>query len=172
LASASDTGWTGRFSEGVMLAAAAAVAAVLALAARILWMEEALSARTATLMIFVAVGTFLVCLIAASISLLIARRWPGWLRAVIASLGVGGGMLPATMLCFAVHIRLIEGHVEAESVSDLSAGDIFWTLFGAMGMFTPTGLTYIVPWPMLAAGLVTFAMFYRWPPRRTPELTP
>jgi hypothetical protein len=172
LASAPDSGPTGTLSEGLVLATIAASAAVLALVARVLWLEEALSARTLALMILVAVGTFVVGITAAAISLLLARRWPGWLRAAIAALGVGGGMLPATMFCFAVHIRLIEGHVEAESVTDLSAGDIFWTLFGAMGMFTPTGLTYLVPWPMLATALVTFALFYRWPPRRTPEPTP
>jgi hypothetical protein len=172
LASASESAHPGTWGEGVRVAVLIAAAAALAVILRVLWLEETLSARVAMLVIFVAIGAFAVSVLSAVLSLLLTRRWPGLLRATITALVIGAGTLPATMFCFAVHIRLIKGHVEAESVTDLSASDIFWTLFGAMGMFTPTGLTYLVPWPMLAAALAAFALFYRWPPRRLPELTP
>jgi hypothetical protein len=42
-------------------------------------------------------------------------------------------------------------------------GDLFWSLFGGMGLFTPTGLTYLLPWPLLAVAITAFVCFYIWP---------
>ena len=71
--------------------------------------------------------------------------------------------MPATLFFFAIKIRIIDGRIEADSVTDLQAEELFWSMFSAMGMFTPTGLRYLLPWPLVAVTLTAAILLYRWP---------
>ena len=89
-------------------------------------------------------------LVVAVLALWVAGSWNRWLRAALGGIGVGGLFIPATLFVFALKIRVIDGRIEADSVADLRLGEIAWSMFGAMGMFTPTGLRYLTPWPLIA----------------------
>jgi hypothetical protein len=43
-------------------------------------------------------------------------------------------------------------------------------MFSAMGMFTPTGLRYLLPWPLVAVTLMAAILLYRWPRAAGPSL--
>jgi hypothetical protein len=92
-----------------------------------------------------------------------AGAWRPWLRAILGGLAVGGLFIPATLFFFALKIRIIDGRIEADSVTDLHADDLFWSMFSAMGMFTPTGLRYLLPWPLIAVAITATLLLYRWP---------
>jgi hypothetical protein len=128
-----------------------------------LLLEQPLSLRTLLLAAVAGTGALLAALPIAGCLAVLARRWRPMLRASIAALFMAGAFIPATMFAFAIENRLIEGHIEAESVTALSARELFWTLFGGMGLFTPTGLPYLLPWPLLAVTATAFVCFYHWP---------
>jgi hypothetical protein len=150
----------GVLGVGLALAVTAAVAMAVAIDLR----EEAASDRTQILVAIAATGAFLAGAFVATVALL-ARRWPRWLRGPLLGAAAVAFFVPATLFCFAVKIRIIDGHIDAETVADLSPKELFWSLFGAMGMFTPTGLRYLAPWPVLAVGLAATFLFLFWPPR-------
>ncbi|MGL4636770.1 MAG: hypothetical protein ACRCWF_12380 [Beijerinckiaceae bacterium] len=137
--------------------------AVLAVTLRVLFMEEAVSGRTAILVMIAGFGAFMIALFTALLAFWLASRWKPMIRAILAAIIVAGGFVPATLFSFAIENRLIEGHVEAESVMDLTSKEVFWSMFGAMGMFTPAGLKYLMPWPLLAIALAAGICFYHWP---------
>ncbi len=137
--------------------------AAISVIGKALLMEQPFGVRTLLLSAVAATGALLALLPLAALALLMARRWRPALRGALGALWMAGAFVPATMFAFAVENRVIEGHIEAESVADLSATDLFWTLFGAMGMFTPTGLHFLLPWPALAVALAAFVCFYHWP---------
>lgn len=127
--------------------------------------EEAASDRTLTLVAIAAMGAFLAGCFVAAVALFV-RHWPAWLRGPLFGGMSAALFVPATLLCFAVKIRIIDGHIDAESVADMPVVDLFWSLFGAMGMFTPTGLRYLAPWPVLVVGFAATLIFLRWPRAR------
>jgi hypothetical protein len=149
------------FGVAMLIAAVAAGSVIL----RVLGFEEAISARTIILVLIVAFGTFSTALIVALLVYWITARWNRVVRAVLGALLVGGAFVPATLFSFAIENRLIEGHVEAESILDLTSVEVFWSMFGAMGMFTPSGLKYLMPWPLLAVVVAAAICFYYWPQR-------
>jgi hypothetical protein len=151
-----------RLGAGAVLATLAVIGG-LAVLAKALSMEQPLGVRTLQLAAVAGAGALLSALPLAALASLVARRWRPWLRGGLAALWMGAAFAPATMFAFAVENRVIEGHVEADSLSDLSAGDLFWTLFGGMGLFTPTGLKYLLPWPAMLVALSAFVCFYHWP---------
>jgi hypothetical protein len=142
-----------------------AVAAASVWLRAILQLEEAHSGRLGLVVLIAAAGALLATLPLAASARLLAADWNRALRAGLAALWMGGLFIPAVLFCFAVEIRIIEGHVEAESAFDLAPRELFWSLFGAMGMFTPTGLRYVLPWPAPAVALVAAFCFYHWPQR-------
>ncbi len=143
--------------------------AVVAVAMRILAFEEAASDRTVLLLLIAAEGGVAAMLPVAVLALWIAERWNRVLRAVLGGLAVGGLFIPATLFFFALKIRVIDGRIEADTVTNLRAVELFWSMFGAMGMFTPTGLRYLAPWPVTAVGLAAAILFYFWPRPGLPE---
>jgi hypothetical protein len=143
-------------------------AAALALLAQAMWMEQVIGPRLISLAAVVAAGALLAALAPAALLTLVGRSWPRVPRAALGALTTAAAFVPATMFAFAVEIRIIEGRVEAGSVFDLSAIELFWSLFGGMGLFTPTGLAYLLPGPLLAVSLAAFFCFHRWPSAWSP----
>ena len=160
----SDLGM-GRSTLPQAFGAAVLVAAIagLAVALRILGFEEPASDRTLLLVLITAAGGFGAMLCVAVLALWIAGGWNRWLRAVLGGIGVGGLFIPATLFVFALKIRVIDGRIEADSVADLRLGEIAWSMFGAMGMFTPTGLRYLAPWPVIVVAVAAAAILFFWP---------
>jgi hypothetical protein len=154
---------------GFAVVIAIAVTAGVSVCLKAVAMEQALSNRTLLLAIVAGAGGLLATLPLALLAAWIASGWRPWLRGALASLWMLGTFVPATLFAFAVENRIIEGHIEADSVTDLGASELFWTLFGAMGMFTPTGLAYLLPWPLMAVALAAFACFTRWPSARNTD---
>jgi hypothetical protein len=130
---------------------------------RIWQLEQPLGLRTALVALVAGAGALLALLPLAGLALLLARRWRPTLRAALAALWMAAGFVPATLFAFAVENRIVEGRIEAGSVTELGARELFWTLFGGMGLFTPTGLAYLLPWPLLAVAATAFLCFYNWP---------
>jgi hypothetical protein len=135
----------------------------LAVILRIIGFEEPASDRTILLVLITAAGGFGAMLVVSVLALWIAGGWNRWLRAFLGGLGVGGLFIPATLFFFALKIRVIDGRIEADSVADLQFGEIFWSMFGAMGMFTPTGLRYLAPWPVLVVAVTAAVILFFWP---------
>jgi hypothetical protein len=165
-ASVSDAGTSNTWRDALLASALVAGVAALAVAAQLLWFEEAFSDRARLLMLLAAEGGFAATLVSAFPALWIAQNWWPWLRAALGAIVTGGLFVPATMFFFALKIRVVDGRVEADSVTDLGATELFWSMFGAMGMFTPTGLRYLAPWAALAVCAAAFLILYRWPRRR------
>jgi hypothetical protein len=156
-----------RFGPGfVSIVVALAAVAAGAVALKVVLLEQPLGRRTLLLTAVAAGGAILASLPLALLAGMFARSWRPWLRATLAALWMLAGFIPGTLFAFAIENRIIEGHIEADSVTDLGAAELFWTLFGAMGMFTPTGLAYLLPWPVLAVALTAFLCFYHWPAPR------
>jgi hypothetical protein len=148
----------GVLGVGLALGVTAAIAMAVAIDLR----EEAASDRTQILVAIAAMGAFLAGGLVAAVALFV-RRWPALLRGPLFGGAAAALFVPATLFCFAVKIRIVDGHIDAESVADMPVVDLFWSMFGAMGMFTPTGLRYLAPWPVLAVGLAATLIFLRWP---------
>ncbi len=145
------------------VALAVGVTAALAVALRIVMFEEPVSDRTALLVLIAAEGGFAAMMPVAVLTLWVAERWNRWIRSVLGGLVAGGLFVPATLFFFALKIRVIDGRIEADTVTDLRIGEIFWSMFGAMGMFTPTGLRYLLPWPALAVTIAASLVLFFWP---------
>ena len=95
--------------------------------------------------------------------------WDRRLSALLGGLCAAALFIPATLAFFAVKIRIIDGRIEGDLASGFASGDIFFSLFGAMGMFTPTGLRYLAPWPLAAVAIAAALVFSRWPQRSAPN---
>jgi hypothetical protein len=133
---------------------------------RLFWFGEAFSDRAFLLILIAAAGGFTTMLAVAFAALWFAVPWHPLLRAALGAPLAGGLFVPATLFFFALKIRVIDGRIEADSVTDLGMTELFWSMFGAMGMFTPTGLRYLAPWAALAVCAAAFLILYRWPRRR------
>jgi hypothetical protein len=155
----------GRSTLPQAFGAALLVAAIagLAVALRIFGFEEPASDRTLLLVLITIAGGFGAMLVVSVLALWIAGGWNRWLRTLLGGIGVGGLFIPATLFVFALKIRVIDGRIEADSVTDLRLGEIAWSMFGAMGMFTPTGLRYLAPWPVIAVALTAALILFFWP---------
>jgi hypothetical protein len=140
-----------------------AIIAGLAVALRVFGFEEPASDRTLLLVLITIAGGFGAMLVISVLALWIAGGWNRWVRAILGGIGVGGLFIPATLFFFALKIRIIDGRIEADSVSDLRLGEIAWSMFGAMGMFTPTGLRYLVPWPVITVAVLAAVILFYWP---------
>jgi ABC-type Fe3+-siderophore transport system permease subunit len=139
------------------------VVAATSVALRTAALEEPASDRTQLLVLIAACGAFLATLLFALLALWFAKNWKPLVRAVLTAFLVAGSFIPATMFCFAFENRIIKGHIEADSLFDLQPIEIAWSMFGAMGMFTPTGLRYLAPWPVLAIFVAAAFCFFFWP---------
>jgi hypothetical protein len=152
----------------------AGLAASLALAIRIVQLDEAPSDRARAILALAFVAAGLTTAIAALAARLVAARWPGWLRGAVALPFLAAGFAGAMALSFAVHNRLIEGHIDEEALSGIRLRTIVWSHIGAMGLFTPTGRLYLFPWPLPAvaiAGALALAVGRRRdpvPPEKAP----
>jgi hypothetical protein len=138
--------------------ALAGAAAALALAARIIELDEAASDRARVVIALAFCGGFLAMLPLAALRQWLARRWPGWLALALGAVLMGALFAPAMAASFALHNRLIEGHIDEDLITGLRLRSLLWSHIGAVGLFTPTGQTYLLPWPLpliaLAAGLI------------------
>ncbi len=151
--------------------AAIAFIAALAVLARAIERDEAVTARVFWLAAIAAEGGAIAAC-AVALALTVVRSGAPMLRAVAAGLLTGLGFIPATLACFAVKIRILDGRIEGDLADGIASGDIVFSLIGAMGMFTPTGLRYLAPWPIAAVTLAAGLLFWRWPaPRSLPETT-
>ncbi len=140
-----------------------AVIAALAVGLRILGFEEPASDRTVLLVLITAAGGFGAMLVVSVLALWVVEGWNRWLRAALGGIGASALFVPATLFFFALKIRVIDGRIEADSVADLRFGEIAWSMFGAMGMFTPTGLRYLAPWPVIAVAVTAAVILFFWP---------
>jgi hypothetical protein len=138
--------------------ALAGLAAAVVLTARILQLDEAASDRTRTVIAIAFAGGFLAMLPLATFRHWLATRWPGWLVLILGTLLMAGLFTLAMAGSFAIQNRLIEGHIEEELITGLRLRSLLWSHIGAVGLFTPTGQTYLLPWPLpliaVAAGLI------------------
>jgi hypothetical protein len=159
----SDPTITSSWRGALVVSAMVAVVAALAVATRVLWLGEAFSDRTRLLMLIAAEGGFAAMLVAAFPALWVAGNWLPWLRALLGAIITGMLFIPATMFFFALKIRVIDGRIEADAITDLGPIELFWSLFGAMGMFTPTGLRYLAPGAVLAVSATALFVLFRWP---------
>jgi hypothetical protein len=139
------------------------LAGIVSVALRAVQLEQPLSVRIGLLALVAGAGALLAAAPLMLLAAWLARRWRPVLRASLAALWMLAAFVPGTLFAFAIENRLIEGRIEADSVADLGARELFWTLFGGMGLFTPTGLAYLLPWPILVVALAAFLCFYRWP---------
>jgi hypothetical protein len=155
----------GSWLDAVGISLLIGVVAAIAVAFRVVAFEEPVSDRTQLLVLIAGCGGFLATLPFALLALWLASVWNRILRAAVTSTLIAGAFIPATLFCFAVENRIIEGRIEADSVLDLKAMQVFWSMFGAMGMFTPTGLRYLAPWPVLAVFVIAASCFFFWPKR-------
>jgi hypothetical protein len=147
----------GSVAIGVTMAAAGSVFL------RVLSIEQPAGPRTALVVLVATAGALLALLPFAGLVAAIARNWRPAVRAALAALWMAAAFAPATMFAFAIENRIVEGHIEADSVLDLGARGLFWTLFGGMGLFTPTGLSYLLPWPLAVVAFACGICFYLWP---------
>jgi hypothetical protein len=125
--------------------------------------HEALSDRAWLLALIIAEGAFLSALMVALPVLWLTPGWPNGLRGPLAAILAALGFVPATMFAFAVKIRLLDGRIEDDLLASFDLIEIGWSMFGAMGLFTPRGLVYLVPWPLAAVFLAALLCFWRWP---------
>jgi hypothetical protein len=151
--------------EAAGIALALAFLTALAAVGGVLSLDEAASDRTQSLIAVIGCGAFAAAFCTCLLTLWIAARWNRWLRAIVASAFCAGAFIPATLFCFAVQNRLIGGRLNAETLEDLQPIRVVWSMIGAMGMFTPTGLRYLTPWPLLVLGMGAAAIFLVWPRR-------
>jgi hypothetical protein len=147
----------------ILRAGLIALAASLAGLVVIVVNHEALSDRVWWLALIIAEGAFLSALTVALPLLWLTERWPKWLRGPLAATLTAVGFVPATMFAFAVKIRLLDGRIEDDLLASFDLIEIGWSMFGAMGLFTPRGLVYLVPWPLAAVFLASLLCFWRWP---------
>ena len=144
------------------------VVAAVTVAWRVVAFEEPASDRTQLLVLIAGCGAFLSTLPFALLALWLAKNWNRIVRALLAALLVAGAFVPTTLFCFAFENRIIKGHIEADSVFDLQPMQVAWSMFGAMGMFTPTGLRYLAPWPVFTVFIIAALCFFVWPKRLAP----
>jgi hypothetical protein len=144
----------------------------MAVLAQIIIRDEAASERTQLVVLFAAIAGFAAGMLVSTFGLLVAARWPVWLRAVVAALGIAGLVPLAAMLVFSVHNRIIEGHFEGDLFGGDGLLDLFWSLFGGMGMATPTGQRYLLPWPIVVIGLAALILYAGFPRSRSKESRP
>jgi hypothetical protein len=135
----------------------------MAVLAKIIVLDEATSDRTQILLLVIGSSAFLAAFITALFVVWLACRWNPVVRAVTASLASTVLFIPAAMFCFAIENRIIKGNLEPGAIVDGRIGEIVWSMIGAMGLFAPTGMRYLVPWPLLVMGLMSLLIFYRWP---------
>jgi hypothetical protein len=153
----------GTVAQAFALSLIVAAVAAASVALRVIVLEEPFSDRTLLLLLIAAEGAFSAMLVITLLAVWTAGAWRPWLRAALGAFAVGGLFLPATLFFFAIKIRIIDGRIEADSVTDLPAEELLWSMFSAMGMFTPTGLRYLLPWPLVAVTLTAAILLYRWP---------
>jgi hypothetical protein len=152
--------------SGIGLAAlAVGAAATLAVGIEIRLRDEPLSQRTLLLMMVAGLGGAAAASPVAATLAWFGRGWGRVSRSALGALATGGLFVPATLAAFAVQIRIFDARIEGDLASEIASGDILHSLFGAMGMFTPTGLRYLAPWP-LAAVVVAAALVFLLRPGR------
>ena len=144
------------------------VVAAVTVAWRVVAFEEPASDRTQLLVLIAGCGAFLSAIPFALLALSLTKNWNRIVRAFLAALLVAGAFIPTTLFCFAFENRIIKGHIEADSLFDLQPMEVAWSMFGAMGMFTPTGLRYLAPWPVFTVFVITALCFFVWPQRQAP----
>jgi hypothetical protein len=137
---------------------------------RFVTLEEAANERTLLLLTLTVIAALLAGAATAFVLRWLGRTWPGWLRAAFAAPLVGllfSGTLAAG---FAVHNRVIEGHIEEDAINHRSVRIFVWSHIGAVGLFTPTGWNYLYPWPLPVIALLGGALVAVSPePRSRPH---
>jgi hypothetical protein len=159
LAQPSEATYLGAIVRAGLIALMASLAGLAVFVLR----HEALSDRAMLLALIIAEGAFLSALTVALPVLWLTARWPNWLRGPLSAMLTAVGFVPATMFAFAVKIRLLDGRIEDDLLASFDFVEIGWSMFGAMGLFTPRGLVYLMPWPLAAVFLAALLCFWRWP---------
>lgn len=155
-------GTAGRFLGFAVVIAAVAAVSVLV---RALQLDEAPSQRVFWLTLIAGEGGAL-AVTASALSLALIHRGGPRVRGLAGGIATGLAFIPFTLACFAFKIRILDGRIEGDLADGIVSGEIIFSLIGAMGMFTPTGLRYLAPWPLLAVTLVAGLLFWRWPEPR------
>lgn len=111
-----------------LLGRVAAIAAVAALAvlARVLQRDEAVTERVLWLAAIAAEGGALSAG-AATLALAVVRHGSRILRGLAAGLLTGLGFIPATLACFAVKIRILDGRIEGDMANEIASGEIVFS---------------------------------------------
>jgi hypothetical protein len=159
LAQLSEATPLGALTRALAIAVVAAGATLVMLVLR----NEAVSDRVVMLLLVVASGGFLSGIMVALPTLWLTANWPVWLRAALCASFAASSFVPATMFAFALQIRLIDRRIEDDLLTGFDPVELGWSLFGAMGLFTPRGLVYLMPWPLAAVFITAFVCFWRWP---------
>ena len=165
--SASVPSGTGRQAAACILFVA--IVAGLSVLARVLQLDESFSVRALWLAAIAAEGGAIAAA-APALALASIRRGGAAIRGAVGAITTGLAFIPACLACFAFKIRILDGRIEGDLADGIASGQIIFSLIGAMGMFTPTGLRYLAPWPLAATSVAAGLVFSRWPqPRPLPE---
>jgi hypothetical protein len=157
-------------SEAAGVGLVIALSTILAVVARVLQLDEAASDRVQMILLIIGLGAFFSAFFIAIFAGRFAFQWPRLLRAIFGSILVSGLFIPTVMFFFAFENRIIQGNLEPNALELGRWKDLFWSMFGAMGLFTPTGMRYLIPWPLLIIGLTTALLFYIWPSKRDKQI--
>jgi hypothetical protein len=150
-----------------ILAVALTAAAAVTMSALVA--EEPLTARVLWLS---AIGAEGGAFAAAGAALALGHFACGWsvTRRIVTAGAVAAALfLPATLAFFALKIRILDGRIEGELAEEIASGDILFSLIGAMGMFTPSGLRYLAPWPLVAVAIIAGLALGPRPPAASPD---
>jgi hypothetical protein len=154
------------FSKAAGIGLVIALSTIFAVVARVLQLDEAASDRVQIIILIIGCGAFFAAFITAVFVGRFAMGWPRFLRAILGSIIASSLFIPTVMFFFAFENRIIQGNLEPDAYEIGRWKDLFWSLFGGMGLFTPTGMRYLLPWPLLIIGLTTALIFYIWPSKR------
>jgi hypothetical protein len=157
-------------SESAGIGLIISVLTIFAVILRILQLDEAASDRVQIIILVIGWSAFLAVLITAILVGRFASGWSRSLRAILASIFCCVLFIPIVMIIFAFENRIIEGNLEPNAYEIGRLSELFWSIIGAMGLFTPTGMRYLMPWPLLLLGLSAALIFYVWPSKRNTDV--
>jgi hypothetical protein len=145
------------------------LAAAVVMTVRIIELDEAASERAQALVLLSGLAGFAATATVGLPALWFTQGWRGRTRGLVAGPLVAAAFVAAMPFLFAVNMRVLEGHTDSDIGSEGWFREIVWSHVGAMGLFTPTGRKYLLPWPLLAIGVAGGLCFAVWPGQRGPR---
>jgi len=154
-------------AQALICIALLALVAASAVLLRVIAADEPLSQRVALLAAVAAIGAALAAAAPAA-ALASFRIGSRAARGIAAGAAMTLLFVPATLATFAIKLRILDGRIDGDLAEEIVSGEIIYSLIGAMGMFTPTGLRYLAPWPLAVVSLASLLIFSHRP-RPAPE---